>query len=330
MTIGYHHLKLPSERSQFKNVKESYRTDIAPFLESLEQSRKTSVGGAAGIVAFTILFAIVFVAAGPFERANAHVAILVGFAGSAAAGYLLSNFKQTVNDGLMARICQSLEYDYEPKLTRPSFVETYLRLKLLPRFNHEEWEDAVKGSYEGTNFSLCEANLKFETKGKKNQTRTVFHGQLLIIDYPKEFFGETIIRRDAGILNRLTKPGREFANVGFASPIFEKAFEAWSTDQVEARTLLDPIVVERFQELDRLFKGAKLRAAFVDGKLMITIETGDKLNAGSMFKPLDRPDRVETILKEFDLIFDLIDVITASIDRKIDEPVSIDNLRRSN
>ena len=42
------------------------------------------------------------------------------------------------------------------------------------------------------------------------------------------------------------KPGKEYSHVGLASPEFEKAFEAWSTDQVEARELLDPLVLERF------------------------------------------------------------------------------------
>ena len=66
--------------------------------------------------------------------------------------------------------------------------------------------------------------------------------------------------------------------------------------QVEARDLLDPIVLERFQELERLFGGKKLRAAFDDGKIMIAIETGDRLNIGTMFAPLHGPARVEAIL----------------------------------
>ena len=169
--------------------------------------------------------------------------------------------------------------------------------------------------------------MKKVTQGKNRSERTIFHGQLIVIGYPKEFFGKTILKRDLGILNRLNKPGSAYQNVGLASPDFEKAFEAWSTDQVEARDLLDPVVLERFQELDRLFAGSKLRTAFTNGELIIAMETGDALNMGSMFEPLERPDRVEAILKEFDLIFDLIDVAVSRVDRPIGSQFSVEHVR---
>ena len=153
-------------------------------------------------------------------------------------------------------------FDYRASLSRPDYFEEYRGMKLMPSFNRESWEDEIRGEYRDIKFKLCEAHLKYKSSGKNSSTRTVFHGQLIMIDYPKEFMGKTVIKRDHGMLNRLNKPGKQFQNVGLASPEFEKAFEAWSTDQVEARDLLDPVVLERFQELDRLFNGAKLRAAF--------------------------------------------------------------------
>ena len=173
---------------------------------------------------------------------------------------------------------------------------------------------------------FCEAHLKYKSSGKNSSTRTVFHGQLLVIDYHKKFLGETVVRRDAGIFNRLGKPGKEFQRIGIVSPKFEKIFEAWSTDQVEARELLDPIVLERFEELDRLFDGAKLRAAFTGGILCLAMESGDKLNMGSMFAPLEGPERINRILHEFDLIFDLIDVLFKQVGR-MDGAFSVESVR---
>jgi hypothetical protein len=82
---------------------------------------------------------------------------------------------------------------------------------------------------------------------------------------------------------------------------------------VEARDLLDPLVLERFQELERLFGGKKLRAAFADGQVLIAVETGDRLNMGSRFTPLEDPARVEAILAEFAAIFDLMDALTKPV-----------------
>ncbi|HOP20618.1 MAG TPA: DUF3137 domain-containing protein, partial [Amphiplicatus sp.] len=185
----------------------------------------------------------------------------------------------------------------------------------------------VRGAHGGANFVLCEANLKYKSSGKNSSTRTVFHGQLFVIDYPKPFMGETVLKRDIGVFNALAKPGSHFQKVGLVSSEFEKAFEAWSTDQVEARDLLDPIVLERFLELERLFGGKKLRAAFTGGKLLVAIETGDRLNMGSMFKPLESAERVETILKEFDVVFDLIDVLLKRVDKRLDGAFSVDQIR---
>jgi hypothetical protein len=123
------------------------------------------------------------------------------------------------------------------------------------------------------------------------------------------------------------KPGKGFQPVGLISSRFEKAFEAWSTDQVEARDLLDPIVLERFEELERLFGGKRLRAAFADGKLIIAIETGDRLNMGTMFKRLENKARVETVLKEFDVIFDLIDVILKRAEKPLTGAFSLADVK---
>ena len=96
---------------------------------------------------------------------------------------------------------------------------------------------------------------------------------------------------------------------------------------MEARDLLDPIVLERFLELERLFGGKKLRAAFTGGKLLVAIETGDRLNMGSMFKPLESAERIEKILKEFDVVFDLIDVLLKRVDKRLDGAFSVDQIR---
>ena len=102
--------------------------------------------------------------------------------------------------------------------------------------------------------------------------------------------------------------------------------KAWSTDQVEARELLDPVVLERFQELERLFEGKGLQAAFTEGKLIIALSTGDRLNMGTMFKPLEGEDRVETIVSELDVIFDLMDVAVKRVDKKMSGAFTIDQL----
>lgn len=317
----------PSVREDYKGLKSYYEDEIAPFLRSQETRRRSAVTQSGAVFIATVTVAAAAYLFGPLGEANLHVAFIIGALGLSFAGTILTKARSNITAGLLERVCGFLGFAYRRTPSRPSFASELDRLRLLPGYNRQSWEDEVIGARNGADFVLCEAHLKKVTRGKRKRVRTVFHGQLLLIDYHKRFFGETVVIRDAGVFNRLMKPGKEFRNVGLVSSRFEKAFEAWSTDQVEARELLDPLVLERFEELERLFDGAKFRAAFSKGKLYVVLETGDKLNMGSMFNSLERSDRVEAILKEFDLIFDLIDVLLKRIDGQLDAAVSVDALR---
>ena len=317
----------PSDREEFKGFPEFYTAEIAPYLKEKEDVRQRAImhGGLIMIASAVIAFAVYRFA--PFGDANFQVTFIFGMLGLAIATWRVNKTRGDITGGLLQRVCRKLNYGYRRDIDRPYYFSDYDRLKLMPSFNREHWEDEVRGARNGADFVFCEAHLKYKSSGKNSSTRTVFHGQLLVIDYHKKFLGETVVRRDAGIFNRFGKPGPNFQQVGIASPKFEKIFEAWSTDQVEARELLDPLVLERFEELDRLFDGAKLRAAFASGKLYLALETGDKLNMGSMFAPLEGPERVEKILHEFDLIYDLIDVLLKRVDGRLDGAFSVSAVR---
>ena len=319
-------IKIDSSRPVFADFPAQYERVIAPFLESQESARAKAVAqfygicGGAAVLALFILVAPVFGGAGP------QFAFFAGAAGVGAATWVLNRSRRDISHGLFKRIATILGFDYQASLDAPDYLAPFLRLKLLPAHDTAKYEDQISGEYEGAEFTFCEAHLEKESRGENNSRDTVFHGQLICIAYPKRFQGETVLRRDAGVLNRLGKPGKGFQNIGLASPKFEKVFEAWATDQVEARDILDPVVLERFIELERLFKGGRLSAAFTGGKVILSLSVGDKLNMGSMFKPLNSSDRVETIIEEFDVIFDLIDLLIKRAGR-MDGAVTIDRLK---
>ena len=320
-------ISAPSNRPEFSGFGDFYAKEVAPYLSGKERHRKAAVHQAGGICVVTGIVVLMIVQFGPDAELNRHLAVAAGMIGALVAGARVKSARNNITHGLLERICGHFGYAYRRELSRPAYFEPFKRLKLMPSFNREAWEDEVVGARNGADFTLCEAHLRYRSSGKNSSTRTVFHGLILVVDYHKAFLGETVVKRDRGVFNRLMKPGKGFSRVGIASPEFEKIFEAWSTDQVEARDLLDPIVLERFKELDRLFKGDSLRAAFSGEKLYIAVETGDRLNMGSMFKPLAGPERVETILKELDVVFDLIDVLVKRVDGRIDGPFSLSDVK---
>ncbi|MEM9494648.1 MAG: DUF3137 domain-containing protein [Pseudomonadota bacterium] len=318
----------PSNRSEFTGFSDYFEAEIAPYLAEKEALRQRAVKEGATLAAAAVAFgAVVFFLGGESDVLRFFL-IFVIFVAFAVAGYRINRAREKITLGLMQKICGQLGIHYRRELKRPYYFPTFERLKLMPSFNREAWEDEVRGARQGVEFIFCEAHLRYQTSGKNRSTRTVFHGQLMVIDFPHAFHGETVVKRDRGVFNQLMKPASGFQRVGIASPKFEKIFEAWSTDQVEARTLLDPLVLERFEELERIFQGAELRAAFVKGKLYVALETGDALNMGSMFKPLNGAERVEEILKEFDIIFDLIDILVKPVNAPMAGAFSVEDVKK--
>lgn len=320
-------LKLPSKRPVFADFEGAYDRVLLPYLQERESKRQRAVMQYGAIIVITVLVALFLGFFGPFGNGNGHAAVFAGVAGLGSAPFLLDRARKDISDGLFGRVAGVFGFAYQNSIDAPEYVGVFQDYKILPRYQIGHYEDEIAGIHDGVTFSMCEAHLKQQSSGKNKSLKTVFHGQLFVIDYAKKFRGTTILQRDAGILNRFGKPGKEFQQVGLASPVFEKAFEAWSTDQVEAREILDPVVLERFEELERLFKGGRLSAAFSGGQVMISLHVGDKLNMGSMFTPLARPDRVEKILEEFDLIFDLIDVLTKQANGRMSGAFSVDKMK---
>jgi hypothetical protein len=111
----------------------------------------------------------------------------------------------------------------------------------------------------------------------------------------------TIVRRDAGIFNVFGGgdiENRKLERVRLVDPSFEKAFEVWGTDQVEARYLLHPVMMERLIALETGLKGKNLRCAFEDGEMLIAVEGGNLFEPGNLFKPLVDPTRARRIVDE--------------------------------
>jgi hypothetical protein len=97
---------------------------------------------------------------------------------------------------------------------------------------------------------------------------------------------------------------------------FEKAFEVWGTDQVEARYLLHPVMMERLIALEAGLHGKRIRCAFENGNLLVAVEGGNLFEPGDLFKPLVDPSRARRIVDEIASVVKVMDqVLTAQTAR---------------
>ncbi len=224
---------------------------------------------------------------------------------------------------IVAPIAGHFGLSFDPEPGEPAAIARHRDLSLVPGWDRASYEDLVTGKRGEVDFELFEAHLEERrtSTDSKGNTRTewvtVFRGQCLRLDFHKRFYGRTLISRDAGFFNRFGGgPGLQRARL--EDPEFEKIFEVYTTDQVEARFLLTPDLMQRLVDIERTFRGGKLKACFDGGEMLISVQGGDLFEPGSMFKPLDNPERVRELLDDFSAVFNLIDTITRSPPRRPD------------
>jgi len=198
----------------------------------------------------------------------------------------------------------------------PDRIGHFLSLGLVPRWDRAKYHDQLTGTRGEAPFQFFEAHLeeKRTTTDGKGRTRTtwvtVFKGQCLAVNFHKEFKGITKVYRDMGALNWFAKFGVKEPRVRLEDPVFEKAFEVYGSDQIEARFILTPDFMERLLGLERAFQGKQLRCAFVGGEMLLAVAGKDLLEAGSMNRRMDDLSRVREILQDFAAIFLLIDAMS--------------------
>ena len=189
----------------------------------------------------------------------------------------------------------------------PTPAFDYLKTaKLMPGYDKRKFEDLIEGERADAKFSLVECKLTEEQgSGKNRRTVTTFQGLLFHIEYPQRFLGRTLLARRGWSKGWFSN--KDLEKVDLTSVELEKAFQVYSTDQVEARFLLTPDRMERLVALERHFKGGKLRGIFEGDHLTLALEAKDQFEAGSIWRPLYDPQRYISALTEIGLVCDVID-----------------------
>lgn len=281
---------------------------IAPALAPYEAERQKVMKGfwrfviAGGVLGFAISAAIGIVGKGDME---AVIGTAVFFAvGAAAFGFMpVARFQERCKDRALGDLAAALEMTYDRAGFEAPAYGRFTGLGLVEaRSDSREYEDLFAGERQGASFQLYEARI---VRGTGKNRRTVFAGQLLRIAFPKKFLGTTIINRD---IAKWSKPAG-FQKVGLESSEFERIFEVFGTDQVEARFLVHPVFMEKLIALETAMLGRNLRCAFDDGDLLVAVEGGNLFEIIDVFKPLPNREQTKKGIAELQAVLNLIDAI---------------------
>ncbi len=183
--------------------------------------------------------------------------------------------------------------------------------KIVPRHDKYETEDYFTGRYKGVNVEFSEVNLK-QKRRRKNSTHyvSVFKGLAILLDMnAKKFYGHTLLDRDRTKITEWFKEktdGLKRANL--VDPEFEKIFDVYTNDQVEARYLIDPVMMERLKAVRDEYNGEEIVAAFYESKLLILVQSKHNyFEPADLEIPATDPRSLVSMKREIGQILSLVD-----------------------
>ena len=136
--------------------------------------------------------------------------------------------------------------------------------------------DQISGKHNGVPFIMCDLSLYFKRNfsDEKESPDCAFFGQFFVARFNKHFSMPVYIipkKRKYDIGSYLT--GDKGEAVKLEDPEFMKIYDVYSKDQVEARYILTPSLMERIKELAKRTKG-EYHIAFYNNKITVANNSG--------------------------------------------------------
>lgn len=168
-----------------------------------------------------------------------------------------ARFKKDVVAALVKAIQPGARYIPDRNVGRQAYDASRLFRTPLDKFGGD---DLIQGSVGDTPYECSELRASYTTgSGDDKKTHDVFTGLFMRIDFDRDVAGHTVVQStgtDGG-----DRAGMERVSI---APLFDEAFEVWSTQPAEARSLLSDELRDRLLELDDEV-GASLHFAFAGG-----------------------------------------------------------------
>lgn len=244
---------------------------------------------------FPILFAIVIAAIGAFIYQQASI------------GKFSGEFKTRIIQTLF-NSNPEVSYQTHNHISVQEFDASNLFNRRIDRFSGE---DLFEGIYGKTKFRFSEikAEEKHTTTDSKGNTRTswvtIFDGIFLIADFNKHLSFETrVFRKNDSFFNAIFKNKTQ---VSLESVEFEKMFNTYSNDQVEARYILSPAMMKRMLELQKVLD-SNVHFCFRGNHVFIAVSTYHNFFEPNIKEPINQK-QITRIFKEINHCLSIIEIL---------------------
>lgn len=294
-----------------------YEQKLLPLLQENDKIRRRYFLMFVGLllmalVLYPLLIIYVLMNMGSGEENNAVGAVL------GASGFLIMVLgspiyffkKRAKEGGIMKEFADffgTFEYRYECCLPDALISQS----ELFKKYNTHFGDDFFCGEYKNVGIIISEERLQNITYDNKNNRRKkkIFNGICILLTMNKNFKGRTVVLEDKGILN-VFKHISGLERVKLEDIQFEKLFEVYASDQIEARYLLTTAFMERILKLRDLYQGKSIQFSFKDNQLLVAIPTKqDMFEACSFFKSNVNKKKIDRVFDQFYAVFSIVDIL---------------------
>lgn len=236
------------------------------------------------------------------------ITILIGFIPSTMA----KSFENRIKEKTMPLILECLDsFKWDcSEVINDEFINDFHLFKF---FNTRETDDNFAGLYKGVKIEISETELsEVHGSGKSRTCYTRFKGVLISLKVDKEYKGTTfILQKDiVGFARKMSN----LQEVNLEDIEFEKKFNVYSDDQIEARCLLTTSFIERFKNLGFSFNASRIEAGFRGHDILIGIWTcKDLFRVANLFRPIYDYAQFKKMVDEFASLLELIDELKLDV-----------------
>jgi len=307
--------------TRYKNFREFYETSLKPDLEIIDRDRKKVNKRALTIISATeaaVILEIVLIPSAA-EMLKGFIPMITGFAGLVSTGIVSKNYRKEYKSKIIAKITSFLDEGmvYTPEAMVP--VSEFIKSDIFSlSVDSYTGEDHFRGKIGKTDIEFSEVtakhlNITHTEKGTKEEYTTIFRGIFIVADFNKKFLTHTLVLPDTAE-KLFGKFGQTLQSIGagkkklvrLENPEFEKEFCVYGEDQVEARYIITPSLMERILIYKRKWK-SKISLSFVDSKVYLAINMNKNLFETRIFRPVADYSFMEENLRFLILLTEIVE-----------------------
>lgn len=207
----------------------------------------------------------------------------------------------------VAALFGDLRYNASGQIAMASMQD----MRIVPGHDRYKTDDYFTGAYRGAQIEFSEIELEEKRKsGKSTQYVTVFKGLAILIRLPNDrFAGHTVLMgNSAALMQWFKKKSLGLQRADLVDPAFEKQFDVYTNDQVEARYLIHPVMIEKIKAIRESYEADAVMVAYMDRRLLLLLRSKkNHFEPADIAIPATDPASVISMKHEVQQVMNLID-----------------------